>query len=359
MNKEAIVKYLDKGILGIAVLGLLYAGYCYTLDPVTDQVKSTVQNSNGLNERLISEQGEAPVIPAIADATSTVSVLSVSAEAAKDWLGHKPTEYTYENKDKPIGPKLKEYKHASPVIGDVTADRDGVTVAWEAGKIKEDPDTIQAEISGYVVERKVGEDGKWEALQETPLASDVLSFVDNDVNPLTEYSYRIVAVTDDENYKGDRMSSPSKVGAATTPDNTEVWLTIASTDVASVMVKKWIKGQWREATYTVKPGDAIGKADQPLRIDGERANYDFTTGLTFQSVEDREIDKIMVVTEPVFNEDTGEKIGEKQVEKVIKDKVKVLVAKDKDGNEVLITKNPNTKRPPRREKDSGENSDNN
>ncbi|MEE2712446.1 MAG: fibronectin type III domain-containing protein [Planctomycetota bacterium] len=142
-------------------------------------------------------------------------------------------------------------------------------------------------VSGFRIMRKVGGG----ALAELKtVGADVFEYDDTDVRPGKQYTYRVLAVTEEPTVVDQRAESEPSAPATTTAV-ADFKVTLDDVDLAAktatFKVEKWHGGIWHEKRFTQKIGEVIGRNDA-----GSGVNY--TSGRVMktldseQATEDRE-----------------------------------------------------------------------
>jgi hypothetical protein len=195
-------------------------------------------------------------------------------------------------------------RHEPPVDLTVdSGDRGQVTLKWQA--------SVQNEyviIAHYIIERRIGEDGKWKQIAEIDGVEE--TYGDTKVRSRTEYHYRVTSiaeidrdnpVVDTENMQLAKADE-RKVGDEAGPIKTaqDVYMIPTNGDPvtndeaikgqdeknewAYIRVYKWIGGKFVNKSYRVKRGGKIGKLEKKR---GKK--LDFSTGATLVDVLYKEV----------------------------------------------------------------------
>lgn len=190
-------------------------------------------------------------------------------------------------------------RHEAPVDLSVDAgDRGQVTLKWQA--------SVQNEyviIANYVIERRIGDSGKWKQIAEIEGVDETYS--DAEVQSRTEYHYRVTSiaeidrdspVVDTENMQLAKTDE-RKVGDVAGPIKTaqDVYMIPTNGDPvtndeaikgqdeknewAYIRVYKWIDGKFQNKSFRVKRGGTIGRV-----VKKGRKKVDFSTGATLTDV---------------------------------------------------------------------------
>lgn len=145
---------------------------------------------------------------------------------------------------------------------------DCVSLTWQ------DNEQTTAHVKGYRIYRKSATEKKFTLLVElvkegiTPTGLTSASYKDQSIQPETMYHYYVAAITDETRVVGNRQESkPSNKEKIKTLGVVEIIVTPAAREGAATMqVKKYIKGAWRQKYFHIKKGDKIGKPEGELNF---------------------------------------------------------------------------------------------
>lgn len=306
----------EKLALGAAVL--LFIGYfVYSAmfsgeDPAQKGVMGQVES---INEKLGS--AEPPTNPKLRfsqDLDASWRKL-VPPEPANNWVAYHPTTF-----EKNLVKVVVEGPHTllAPKASGATVDFGKITFTWEAD------DRSTAEANGYEVARKGGPDKDWRTVTSDPI--EATCYDDSDVVPKTTYSYRVRAITEDKKAKG-RESEWSGEVSATAKGVIELRMTIAAAALASIEVRKFVRGKWETYKYSVKKGDKIGQVEK-RREDNKVVTVDMTTGYTLVDIKQEKRKRTRKV--PYYETEDGVRI---QKEKEVVEEISEwkIIYKDDEG----------------------------
>jgi hypothetical protein len=228
-----------------------------------------------------------------------------TATESNPWVGSISTDI----KVKPVTKKID--KEPPTVLANVILQTkvdvalDGLTIHFAPEAL--DKDTKEAPIDHFIVERK-GKDGKWEVLAEK-VSSSATSYTDKNIDPKTEYGYRVRAVTSDTKWRKENSADGiSKASAEATAKSLGIWkITILMANkndqvdpdakgTAYILLEKFDKVHGRvEFKRNYTEGDIIGVVDgktvHKISISGGKSvDVDFNCGALLKSIENIKAD---------------------------------------------------------------------
>ena len=133
-------------------------------------------------------------------------------------------------------------------------------------------------LSGFRIMRKTGT-GALSVLRT--VGADVFEYDDADVKPGKDYTYRVLALTEDPTIASQKAESdPSEPATVTAVADFKVGLENVNLEAktATFKVEKWHNGVWYEKRFTHRIGDVIGRNDA-----GSGVNY--TSGRVMKTLD--------------------------------------------------------------------------
>ena len=187
----------------------------------------------------------------------------------------------------PIVPTKKDKTLMAPIMAEAEKDLGQVKLKWADGKVGLGKEA--ATISEYELFRQEAGKG-WASLAKTK--GTERGYTDTTVEPKKKYAYKVKSRTKDKTEDGKQETEFSGSVEATVPSGVVILYTGGNFTAASVTVRKFIGGQWREHKYTVLPkneeknmtGD-IGKIEKERDPDtGKMVEVDYKTGFVLNEI---------------------------------------------------------------------------
>lgn len=153
-----------------------------------------------------------------------------------------------------------EFRFQAPVDVAAAAEAGGVDLKWA------DPANNNVKIGAFEIFRR--EDGG-EATLLKRVDGATHGFRDTSAKPGHGYEYAVEAIASDPDFaETPRGRSPRSAPAAVKAvADFKIELVDLTEGVATLKISKWIEGKWRDRTFDVREGEAIGQMDQALGVD--------------------------------------------------------------------------------------------
>ena len=288
------------GVCAAALVGYLVYSFALSTPDPTSRDLAGLTNAVELEKN----NAHADLAPGKIDSVSGDALKpynsQFTAAEANSWVGSVTTEIKVNVRTKTIE------KEAPTILANVILESkidvalDGLTIHFAPETL--DKDTKEAAIEHFIVERR-GKDGKWEVIAEK-VSSTASSYTDKNIDPKTEYGYRVRAVTTDEKWrKVNSADGISKASAEAVAKSLGIWkITILMANkndqldpdvkgTAYILLEKFDKVHGRvEFKRNYTEGDFIGVADgktvHKISLSGGKSvDVDMNCGALLKSID--------------------------------------------------------------------------
>jgi hypothetical protein len=248
-------------LLGLQIAGLILAPSRHAKDAIADLKSATGRLSEDVGKRSFP--------------------LDARAKGVDEAIGQLVTTFKHEGSAAEVPPGLtypprylatlkpgesNEIRLDAPIDLVATAEAGGVALKWS------EPPANNVKIATFEIFRKEGGD---EPATIGTVDGATHAFRDASAKPGHTYEYTVGAVTADPDIANtprgrSAQSAPASVKAVA---DFKIELVKSGEGAATFKVSKWVEGAWRDRTFEVREGGAIGGMDQALGVD-------FSTGRT-------------------------------------------------------------------------------